>query len=232
MPRTAARRAGSPKDVTAQAKGRTRTVVLDGHEPPAARARGKVADLWLGTQLRSLRKAKGMSLTQVGAAAGLSIGMVSQIERGLASPSVRSLRRLADALGVPVAWFFHADAGRPAAELDKIVRKADRRQLRLPTAGTTADQLVMELLTPDLTGDIQLMMMTLEPGFTSGDAHAHRGEEAGLVLTGALRLWVGDDELLIEAGDSFRFSSTTPHRYDSAADRPTQVVWVMSPPVV
>lgn len=226
MPRPTSSRVRRP------AAAASRAVVLDGREAPAALARGKVADLWLGTQLRSLRKAKGRSLAQVGAAAGLSIGMVSQIERGLASPSIRSLRKLADALEVPVAWFFHADAGRPAIELDKVVRREDRRQLRLPTAGTTADLMVMELLTPDLSGDIQLMMMTLEPGFTSGAAHSHRGEEAGLVLTGALRLWVGDDELLIESGDSFRFPCTTPHRYDNASERATQVVWVLSPPVV
>ncbi|MCC7276274.1 MAG: helix-turn-helix domain-containing protein, partial [Alphaproteobacteria bacterium] len=185
MPRPTSSRVRRP------AAAASRAVVLDGREAPAALARGKVADLWLGTQLRSLRKAKGLSLAQVGAAAGLSIGMVSQIERGLASPSIRSLRKLADALEVSVAWFFHTDAGRPAVELDKVVRREDRRQLRLPTAGTTADLMVMELLTPDLSGDIQLMMMTLEPGFTSGAAHSHRGEEAGLVLTGALRLWVG-----------------------------------------
>ncbi|BBK41764.1 transcriptional regulator [Allostella vacuolata] len=200
--------------------------------PAAARGKGKVADLWLGTQLRALRKAKGLSLAQVGASAGLSIGMVSQIERGLASPSIRSLRKLADALDVPVAWFFHADAGRPEAELKTIVRREDRRQLRLPTVGTNADLVVMDLLTPDLSGDIQLLMMTLEPGFTSGKTHSHRGEEAGLVVAGALRLWHAEHEFLLNTGDSFRFPSTSPHRYANASDGPTQVVWVLSPPLV
>lgn len=65
---------------------------------------------------------------------------------------------------MPVAWFFHADAGRPEAELKMVVRREDRRQLRLPTVGTNADLVVMDLLTPDLSGDIQLLMMTLEPG--------------------------------------------------------------------
>ena len=77
---------------------------------------GKVADLWLGLQLRSLRKAKELSLAELAAAADLSIGMVSQIERGLASPSIRSLRKLGEALGVPISWFLHANTGRPAVE--------------------------------------------------------------------------------------------------------------------
>ncbi len=133
---------------------------------------------------------------------------------------------------MPVAWFFHADAGRPEAELKMIVRREDRRQLRLPTVGTNADLVVMDLLTPDLSGDIQLLMMTLEPGFTSGKTHSHRGEEAGLVVAGALRLWHAEHEFLLNTGDSFRFPSTSPHRYANASDGPTQVVWVLSPPLV
>jgi transcriptional regulator with XRE-family HTH domain len=201
-------------------------------EAPAAPTAGKVADIWLGSQLRSLRKAKDLSLQQVAEAAGLSIGMVSQIERGLASPSIKSLRKLSDALDVPIGWFFHNDAGRPTAELDTIVRRDDRRQLRLPMVGSTADLMVVELLTPDLSGDIELLLMTLEPGFDSGTAHQHRGEEAGLVLAGSLELWLGDKHLLIHQGDSFRFSSSTPHRYASASDRTTQVVWALSPPLL
>jgi transcriptional regulator with XRE-family HTH domain len=201
-------------------------------EAPAAPTAGKVADLWLGIQLRALRKAKQLSLMQVAEAAGLSIGMVSQIERGLASPSIKSLRKLSDALGVPIGWFFHADAGRPKIELDKVVRREDRRQLRLPTVGSTHDLVVMELLTPDLSGDIELLLMTLDPGFDSGPTHQHRGEEAGLVLTGALELWIGGNRFVVNQGDSFRFSSSDPHRYANASDRTTQVVWALSPPLL
>jgi transcriptional regulator with XRE-family HTH domain len=200
--------------------------------PSGAPSTGKVADLWLGTQLRALRKAKEMSLTELAAAADLSIGMVSQIERGLASPSIRSLRKLGEALDVPISWFFHANTGRPVAELSKIVRREDRRQLRLPTAGSTAELVVMELLTPDLSGDIELLLMTLEPGFHSGPPHQHRGDEAGLVLAGALELFLGEDRFVVNQGDSFRFSSSDPHRYANASDRTTQVVWAVSPPLL
>jgi transcriptional regulator with XRE-family HTH domain len=199
---------------------------------PAAGRAPKIADLWLGTQLRTLRKAKELSLSELASAAELSIGMVSQIERGLASPSIRSLRKLGEALGVPISWFFHTSNDRPAAELSKIVRREDRRQLRLPTVGSTANLVTMELLTPDLSGEIELLLMTLEPGFHSGPAHQHRGDEAGLVLLGALELWVGDDRFVVDQGDSFRFSSSQPHRYANASDRTTQVVWALSPPLL
>ena len=219
------RRATAPKAKTAPTPARSGAKT--GPAPS-----NKVADLWLGIQLRALRKAKELSLMQLAEAAGLSIGMVSQIERGLASPSIRSLRNLSEALGVPISWFFHANTGRPAVELSKIVRREDRRQLRLPTEGSTHDLVVMELLTPDLSGEIELLLMTLEPGFHSGPAHRHRGEEAGLVLTGALELWVAEDRFVINQGDSFRFSSADPHRYANASDRTPQVCWALAPPLL
>lgn len=207
-----------------------RPVPAPRREAAGAPTAGKVADLWMGIQLRSLRKAKQMSLVQVAEAAGLSIGMVSQIERGLASPSIKSLRKLSEALGVPVGWFFHPQTGGRPSERETIVRRADRRQLRLSTAATH-ELGAMELLTPDLSGDIELLLLTLEPGFDSGPAHRHRGQEAGLVLAGALDLWVGDDQFVVNQGDSFRFASGDPHRYANASERTTQVVWVLSPPL-
>ncbi len=199
---------------------------------PAAPRSGKVADLWLGIQLRGLRKAKEMSLQQLADQAELSIGMVSQIERGLASPSIRSLRKLAEALGVPISWFFHANTGRPPVELSRIVRREDRRQLRLPKVGCTDELGIFELLTPDLSGQIELLLMTMEPGFDSGPVHQHRGEEAGLVLAGSMELWVGNDHFVLGQGDSFRFSSGDPHRYANPSDRTTQVCWALTPPLL
>lgn len=203
--------------------------VVPAPNPPKS---GKVADLWLGIQLRSLRKAKEMSLQQLADAAELSIGMVSQIERGLASPSIRSLRKLGEALGVPISWFFHANTGRPEAELSKIVRRDDRRQLHLPKMGSTDELGIFELLTPDLSGEIELLLMTMEPGFDSGPTHQHRGEEAGLILSGTLELWVGEDHFVLQQGDSFRFSSQDPHRYANPSDRTTQVCWALTPPLL
>jgi transcriptional regulator with XRE-family HTH domain len=212
---------------TAERRRPPATDAAAGERPPAG---GKVADLWMGLQLRSLRKAKQMSLVQLAEAAGLSIGMVSQIERGLASPSIRSLRKLGEALDVPIGWFFHPQSGARQPELETIVRRENRRQLRLSTAATH-DRVVMELLTPDLSGDIELLLLTFEPGFDSGPPHRHRGQEAGLVLAGSMELWVGEERFVVNQGDSFRFSSTDPHRYANASERTTQVVWVLSPPL-
>lgn len=184
------------------------------------------ANLWLGFQIRSLRLAKGYSLQTLAKMASLSIGMVSQLERGLVSPSVRSLRQISEALQVPTAYFFQEGEPPPAEEIGRIVRRKARRRLRLTSNGMAKD-----LLTPDTSGLLQLTLITMQPGGSSGpDAYTHHGEDAGLVLSGAMHLWVGDDCHLLNEGDSFRFKSSMPHRFANAASGTTEVLWSVSPP--
>src|SRR5262245_51062896 len=79
----------------------------EGRKPARETARGATeADLWLGQQIRALRKAQRLSLAQLAERSDLSIGNLSQIERGVRSPSVRSLQRLSECLKVSIADLF------------------------------------------------------------------------------------------------------------------------------
>jgi transcriptional regulator with XRE-family HTH domain len=184
------------------------------------------AHLWLGLQIRSLRLAKGYSLQELARKASLSNGMVSQLERGLVSPSVRSLRQISNALEVPTAYFFQETTPPPPEEIGRIVRGDARRILRLTTTGVSK-----ELLTPDTSGLLQLTLVRIQPGGSSGpEAYVHRGEDAGFVLSGSIKLWVGEHCHVLNAGDSFRFKSTLPHRFESASSGVSEVIWCVSPP--
>jgi quercetin dioxygenase-like cupin family protein len=69
------------------------------------------------------------------------------------------------------------------------------------------------------------------PGSASGtQPYTHRGEEGGLVLEGMLELWIENEKFLLNAGDSFSFPSTKPHRYRNPSKRETVVLWVITPP--
>ncbi len=101
----------------------------------------QAVDQRLGETVRLLRQRAGFSIQDVANRTGLSTGMISQLERARAMPSVRTLRLLSIALDVPISYFFEAsDAGEPQRY---IVRKNDRRLLRL-----TASGVVKEALTP------------------------------------------------------------------------------------
>lgn len=179
-------------------------------------------DREVGARIRALRQAKGLSLETVAAKASLSIGFVSQIERGLSSPSLKALASLADALELPIAGLFEARA--PAEDGEAVVVHADQRSvLQLWRSG-----IVKQLLTPDgPDAALNVFMIILAPGASTGaEPYSHLGEEAGLVLEGAITLTVDDRSWTLKAGDSFRFESSRPHRFANAAAGESRVVWV------
>jgi len=185
------------------------------------------ADAWLGTQLRALRAARGLSIRKLANKAGVSVGLVSQIENGVTSPSIKSLRQISEALGVPVRAFFDEPAQPPTAEMGVIVRAPQRRLLNLRTKGV-----LKELLTPDLTGDLEVLMVHVAPGGSSGpEMYTHPGEEAGYILEGTMALFVENNEFNLEAEDAFRFKSTRPHRFENAGTTDLKLIWVISPPI-
>jgi transcriptional regulator with XRE-family HTH domain len=196
---------------------------------PAGATKGaanKAADLWLGQQLRALRKGRELSLSDLAERTGLSIGNLSQIERGISSPSVRSLKKLSEVLQVPVGDLFQETDLPPAEEMNYIVRRKTRPMLHLGDTG-----LQKELLTPTTPGALQMLLVTLQPGGSSGPEHyTHRGEEAGLVLSGALELFIEGERFLLKEGDTFRFKSTQPHRFANGSAKVTTVLWVTTPP--
>lgn len=182
--------------------------------------------LFSGDEVRSLRKARNITLTELSTASGLSVGYLSQIERNISTPSVKALTDLSRALGVTVSWFFNDGRQGPEDERGLVVREANRRKLGYGDLGGTD-----YLLTPSLDGQLELLLTKIQPGGSCGDEpYTHRGEEAGLVLTGRLEMWVGDRHFILEEGDSFNFPSTTPHRYRNACDRETVIVWAITPP--
>lgn len=187
---------------------------------------GRDDDAAMGAQLRALRKAKGLSLQQLSELCGLSIGLISQIERGLSSPSVKALRSLVEALGVTVGWLFHHGAPPLPEDHGIVLRQGRRRSLSFNEGAVTK-----ELLSPNLNGRIEMLIVVIAPGGTSGStAYTHHGDEGGLVLEGELDLWVDERLYRLREGDSFGFASLRRHRFANPGTRPARVLWAITPP--
>jgi transcriptional regulator with XRE-family HTH domain len=177
----------------------------------------------VGVTIRRLREERGLSLKEVAARSGLTQSFLSQVERNLTSPSVASLRKMAQALGVPLAALFQG----PALPESRVVRRDERRQFVHPRR-----QWRDYLLTPNLTGKLQVILSVIEPGAGSGEeAYAHDSdEECVLVLRGRLEFWVGPDRYLLNEGDSIVFESRIPHRNVNPGPAQAEVLWITTPP--
>ncbi|TNE37577.1 helix-turn-helix domain-containing protein [uncultured Roseovarius sp.] len=179
----------------------------------------------VGKEIRGLRKARDATIADLSKATGLSKGYLSQIERGISSPSIKALHSISRALGVTISWFFPPQTDEDEALRDTVVRADGRRSL------TFKNGITDELLSPNLDGEIELLRCIFPPGSTSGaEAYTHRGEEAGFVIEGRLDLWLDGRHIQLNAGDSFAFRSDRPHRYANVTDETTIVIWSISPP--
>ena len=178
----------------------------------------------LGNDVRALRKSKNLTLNELALKVGRSVGFVSQVERGLSSPSIDDLRAIASALGVPTSWFFMSDDADPR-ERGLIVRAGGRRAL-----GTRESGIVEELLSPDLGGSFEMFRSQFQPGAEMLTPVQRETEEAGYVVSGRFDLWIGDDLFELQAGDTFRFDHK-PYRWRNPGEEPTVLIWVVSPPV-
>src|SRR4051812_26641636 len=132
----------------------------------------------IGPRLRAARLSRGMSLANLAAGAGLTKGFLSQVERDLVSPSVGSLLRVCEALGVGVGELFEPASG-------PLVRAADRPAIAFGGDGVDEFQ-----LTPAGERRLQVIQSDIAPGGGSGDDAYGLGSEAEFVhvLAGAPRI--------------------------------------------
>ena len=178
-------------------------------------------DLDLGPRLRALRRSNHLTLRELAARAAITESFLSQVERGVASPSIATVQRIARALGLSIAELFAE--GRSSS----LVRRADRNRISYP--GLRA---VDEFLTAAPNGRLQVILSTIEPGGGTGEEpYTHDSdEEVVIVLEGRLDVWVGAEHHVLHEGDALTLASRTPHRNTNRGDRPCRVLFCITPP--
>jgi len=178
----------------------------------------------LGADLRALRKARGMTLTDLATVLGRSVGWLSQVERDRSTPSISDLRRIAKRMDISVSSLFRQEVAREE-EHGYIVRAGARRPI-----GSREEGLVEELLSPDLTDDFEVIHSTFLPDTQIIDPVTRPTQEVGYVVSGKLTIWINEVTHQLETGDSFRVRGE-PFRWSNPHDEPTVVIWVIAPPV-
>jgi len=181
----------------------------------------------LGTDLKALRKARGLTLTELSVMLGRSVGWLSQVERGITRPSISNLLAMAEKLDVSVSFFFGRPDEDSAVESEKglIVRSGSRRVL-----GNAEEGLEEELLSPDLDGSFEIIQSTFLPGSESSTSRQRDTEEAAYIISGKLDIFVHGTWHTLEVGDSIRLKGEE-HKWRNFYDEAAVAIWVITPPV-
>ena len=177
----------------------------------------------IGKKLKATRLRNDMTIQELAVSSNVSSNMISRIERGLTTPSVEIIVRLANSFGMSINYFVEeAEKGSTIVHTKKgqgepIFFFEDKHQIISLTQG---------LRDPNFT----VFFDTIEPSCGSGDGGmVHSGEEFALVVEGTLEFIVDDERFVLEEGDSIVFKASLPHRWRNLHQGKTNVLWVVSP---
>jgi transcriptional regulator with XRE-family HTH domain len=205
----------------------------------------------MGKQIRAQRLQLNMTLSALAQYTGLTASTISQIERALISPSISTLKKICDALQIPIGLLFedHADSDSesekpmalteappvpPAADTavnflahtaSPVVRK-EKRKFLSPNPGVR-----YYLLTPNLSGPLELIYNEIDPGAGTGPPlYTHPGVESGIILSGELEVQINSETHILKEGDSITFNSSDPHLLYNPSDVMCTCIWANTPP--
>jgi transcriptional regulator with XRE-family HTH domain len=217
-------------------------------EPPTGGERTALPAV--GSHIRDRRQSLDLSVRELARRVGLSASLISQIERGKATPSVATLYAITTELGMSLDELFserakaaptaigafadaaaglrgldaeaRANGSEPGAAAGPVVRPSQRKVIQLHSG------VRWELLTPAADRNIDFLFVDYEPGGAScepGVLMRHAGHEYGYVLSGTLEVTVEFETYRLEPGDSISFDSTIPHRLACVGDEPVHAIW-------
>jgi transcriptional regulator with XRE-family HTH domain len=216
MPAPTRRLKGRRSDSEASAPTVARRLAAGGDEVGAAALGRRVGD-----SLRELRKRRGLSLDQLAAASGVSRAALSQIEGSRTNPTLSLLWKVAVGLGVP----FHTLLGDNESGRPQVLRSGDAPPLR-----STDGRMESRLLSPaGATQGLDVYELRFLPkALHQSEPHGQGTTEILVVLTGALRVAVGDETHDLAPGDSMFFRADAPHSYESRSSHDTRCIDIIS----
>jgi transcriptional regulator with XRE-family HTH domain len=195
----------------------------------SAESAGQAIDI--GHTLREARTARGMSQRELARKAGVTNGLISQIEQNRSSPSVSSLKRILDALPLSLSEFFshgENDRQRIFFRADELLELNPERLLR---RRGLAGSISLKQIGDGAGHAIQMLHERYTPGADTGsEGYTHKGEEAGIVISGRIEVTVGDETAELGPGDAYRFDSTIPHRFRNRGKEVCTLISACSPP--
>ena len=178
----------------------------------------------VGVNIKRLRDDQGLTLRVLAKKLGISASFLSQVESGKASPSLATLKDIADALSTTIGSLIGEGQ---KLEADPIVRATERKHVQEVGKGIN-----LYLLTSrDPNKQMEPLLFKLKEGATSGvRSYKHFGQEFVLVIKGSIEVTLNDMTYILKKGDSIYFNSSVPHAFKNMGKEEAEAVWVVTPP--
>lgn len=172
----------------------------------------------VGARIRALRSSQGLTLKHVAERTGVSVSMLSMLERGVTTASIGTLVSVASALGIHMSDLFD----RPDPEdAHPVLRREDQPRVQ------TSEGAVRRVAHHDAQSGVELAVNEYLPGGASNATPTHHeGREFGVLVSGLLRVELDGESHQLRPGDAIAYSSTRPHRISNGGDEVAVAVWV------
>lgn len=165
----------------------------------------------IGARIRTLRTEQELTLAELAERCSLSTSYLSQVERDKTTPSLPTLTAIAGALNVHPRAFFEM-----ASETAYVVRLEDRN------GGKEQPE---RLLTPNGASKLVLKHVLTQPGESSEFLPTYPGEELLFILSGQLRVDVGNECFTLTQGDSLHYDAAQPHMWSNECQEACAFIW-------
>jgi len=179
--------------------------------------------LELGERIKRFRLGRNLTLKEVELKAKVSATHISEIERGMTSPTVGALSKIARALGTEPSYFLQSDDTPPVS----VVRRADRRVLSDEAWGARLNRLCNGVRGSEMS----FLEIEMDPGKEDKiEPIIHSGEEFVYVMKGVIEIYIGLERHLVKEGDSLHFRLNEPHSIRNIGDGLAKLLWTTLPP--
>lgn len=186
----------------------------------------------IGARLNAMRSAAGMSQRQLAERAGVPHAQISNVENNKVSPSISTLRKILNGLGVNMADFFEPERSPPTGpffEADQLIDLTSK--VATTTMGDGLGRMVFRQIGDARGHNLQILHEVYDPQADTGQTLLqHASSEGGYVVEGELEVTVGDEVRVLRAGESYLFDSRIPHRFRNISGSRTVVISACTPP--
>lgn len=177
----------------------------------------------VGLAINVIRKKQKIFLKDVAEKAGISPSMLSQIEKGNANPSLKTIKAIANVLNVPIFKLF-LENYEEKNEIN-ILKKDDRKII-------STENINYELISPKISTELEVMKIIFNKknAESSSKPEAHKGEEIALVLQGKVEITIENESVIMNKGDSVHIPASKAHKWKNLSDDKSIVIFAVTPP--